>query len=179
LAHRHLAECAQQVSLPFDRQGLPNRAERTFGHRAIQASASRHTTLGSQAAAVRRVVSTYQRRLLWDIECAFRDTKDLRFGMGMSAMHISTPDRRDRLWLINAFAVVLLTLLGAAGEALGYDRHLKSNTAKRRTHSVFRQGCMLYELIPNMPAIRLRPLIKQFGLMLAGKPVFAEIFGAV
>ena len=53
------------------------------------------------------------------------------------------------------------------------------DTAKRRTHSVFRQGCMLYELIPNMPAIRLRPLIKQFGLMLAGKPVFAEIFGAV
>ena len=69
--------------------------------------------------------------------------------MGMSAMRISTRDRRDRLWLINAFVVVLRTLLGAAGEALGYDRHLKSNTAKRRTHSVFRQGCMLYELIPN------------------------------
>ena len=94
-------------------------------------------------------------------------------------MHVSTPDRRDRLWLINAFAVVLLTLLGAAGEALGYDRHLKSNTAKRRTHSVFRQGCMLYELIPNMPTIRLRPLVKQFGVMLAGLPVFAEMFGAV
>src|SRR5437763_3705372 len=125
----------------------------------------------------RALINLYAKR--WGIECAFRDTKDLRFGMGMSAMHISTPDRRDRLWLINAFAVVLLTLLGAAGEALGYDRHLKSNTAKPRTHSVFRQGCMLYELIPNMPAIRLRPLIKQFGLMLAGKPVFAEIFGAV
>ena len=99
--------------------------------------------------------------------------------MGMSAMHISTPDRRDRLWLINAFAVVLLTLLGAAGEALGYDRHLKSNTAKRRTHSVFRQGCMLYELVPNMPTIRLRPLVKQFGLMLAEQPALAEMFGAV
>src|SRR3978361_1931148 len=102
----------------------------------------------------RALINLYAKR--WGIECAFRDTKDLRFGMGMSAMHISTPDRRDRLWLINAFAVVLLTLLGAAGEALGYDRHLKSNTAKRRTHSVFRQGCMLYELVPNMPTIRLR-----------------------
>jgi hypothetical protein len=50
-----------------------------------------------------------------------------------------------RLWLLNAFAVALLTLLGAAGEALGYDRHVKSNTSKRRTHSLFRQGCMLYE----------------------------------
>ena len=49
---------------------------------------------------------------------------DLRFGIGMDSM----PERRDRLWLINAFAVVLLTLLGAAGEALGYDRMLKTNT---------------------------------------------------
>ena len=70
----------------------------------------------------------------------FRDTKDLRFGMGLGSMHVSTPDRRDRLWLINAFAVVLLTLLGGAGEQLGYDRHLKTNTTRRRTHSLFRQG---------------------------------------
>jgi hypothetical protein len=67
----------------------------------------------------RRFASTYQRCLVWDIECALRDTKDLRFGMGMGAMHVKSPEPRDRLWLINAFAVVLLTLLGAAGEALG------------------------------------------------------------
>jgi len=114
-----------------------------------------------------------------DIEGAFRDTKDLRFGMGMGAMHVSTPDRRDRLWLVNAFAVVLLTLLGAAGEALGYDRHLKSNTAKRRTHSLFRQGSMLYELIPTMPEHRLRPLIEEFALKLAAQPVLNETFGAI
>jgi len=47
--------------------------------------------------------------------------------------------------LLNAFAVALRTLLGAAGEALGYDRMLKSSTAERRTHLLFRQGCMLYE----------------------------------
>jgi hypothetical protein len=44
--------------------------------------------------------------------------------MGMGAVHVSTPERRDRLWLINALAVVLLTLLGAASEAVGYDRML-------------------------------------------------------
>jgi hypothetical protein len=38
----------------------------------------------------------------------------------------------------------------AAGEALGYDRMLKTNTTKRRVHSLFRQGCMLYELMPTM-----------------------------
>jgi hypothetical protein len=123
------------------------------------------------------LINLYGKR--WGIEGAFRDTKDLRFGMGMGAMHVSTPDRRDRLWLINAFAVVLLTLLGAAGEALGYDRHLKSNTSTRRTHSLFRQGSMLYELIPTMPEHRLRPLVEQFAHMLAAQPVFSKMFGAI
>ena len=86
----------------------------------------------------RALINLYAKR--WEIEGGFRDTKDLRFGMGLGSMHVSTPDRRDRLWLINAFAVVLLTLLGAAGEQLGYDRHLKTNTTKRRTHSLFRQS---------------------------------------
>ena len=77
------------------------------------------------------------------------------------------------------FAVVLLTLLGAAGEALGYDRHLKSNTSKQRTHSLFRQGAMLYELIPTMPEPRLRPLIERFGAMMLEIPVFAGVYGTI
>ena len=88
----------------------------------------------------RTLINLYARR--WGIEGGFRDTRDLRFGMGLGSMHVSTPDRRDRLWLVNALAVVLLTLLGAAGESLGYDRHLKTNTTRRRTHSLFRQGSM-------------------------------------
>src|SRR5438128_306399 len=92
-------------------------------------------------ASAKALMTLYGKR--WSIECGLRDTKDLRFGMGMSAVHVSTPARRDRLWLLNACAIALLTLLGAAGEALGYDRHLKSNTSKTRTHSLFRQGCML------------------------------------
>jgi hypothetical protein len=115
----------------------------------------------------------------WGIECGFRDTKDIRFGMGMGSIRVSTPGRRDRLWLLNALAIALLTLLGAAGEALGYDRLLKSNTTKRRTHSLFRQGCMLYDLIPTMPDKRLLPLIEKFAAMLAEVPVFANTFGAV
>jgi DDE family transposase len=123
------------------------------------------------------LIGLYGKR--WSIECGFRDTKDLRFGMGMASIHLSTPARRDRLWLLNAFAIMLLTLLGAAGEALGYDRYLKSNTTKRRTHSLFRQGCMLYDLIPNMPDLRLLPLVERFAAMLAELPVFADTFGVV
>jgi len=125
----------------------------------------------------RALINLYAKR--WQIEGGFRDAKDLRFGMAMGSIHVSTPDRRDRLWLVSAFAVVLLTLLGGAGEDLGYDRYLKSNTTKRRTHSLFRQGSMLYELIPNMTEFMLRPLIEQFTQMLAAQPVFAQVFGAV
>ena len=94
-------------------------------------------------------------------------------------MQVKSSERRDRLWLINAFAVVLLTLLGAAGEALGHDRMLKTNTAKRRVHSLFRQGCMLYDLIPTMPETRLRPLTQRFAQMLQNQPLFEDLFGPV
>ena len=57
-------------------------------------------------------------------------------------------DRRDSLLLISALAIAVLSLLGAAGERIGYDRWLKANTVKRRTHSMFRQGRMLDHL-PN------------------------------
>jgi hypothetical protein len=107
------------------------------------------------------LINHYARR--WTIEPQFRDTKDLQFGMGLSSTRVGEPTRRDRLLLISAFATALLTLLGAVGESLGMDRLLKSNTSKTRTHSLFRQGCMLYDLIPNMPEHRLLPLMQKFN----------------
>ena len=118
------------------------------------------------------LINHYAKR--WTIEPQFRDIKDLRFGMGLSATRIGEPMRRDRLLLVSAFATALLTLLGAVGESLGMDRLLKSNTSKKRTHSLFRQGCMLYELIPTMPEHRLRPLIKNFSAAVSSFPVFSQ-----
>src|SRR5271166_5874891 len=66
-------------------------------------------------ASAREIINYYAKR--WTIEPGFRDTKDLRFGMGLSVLRIADPQRRDRLLLLNAFAIVLLTLLGAAGES--------------------------------------------------------------
>ncbi len=117
------------------------------------------------------LVNHYARR--WTIEPQFRDTKDLRFGMGLSATRIGEPTRRDRLLLVSAFAMALLTMLGAVGESLGMDRLLKSNTSKTRTHSLFRQGCMLYELIPNMPENRLAPLIAAFAKAVSQTSAFS------
>lgn len=125
----------------------------------------------------RTIIDLYAKR--WTIEPSFRDTKDLRFGLGLGTVRIENPERRDRLLLVNAFAIVLLTLLGAAGEAIGMDRHLKSNTAKHRTHSLFRQGCMLYELIPNMPDIRLLPLMEKFSMLVLEHKTFSDTFSVV
>jgi len=128
-------------------------------------------------ASSRQIIDLYAKR--WNVEPSFRDTKDLRFGMGLSAVRIGDPQRRDRLLLLNAFAIVLLTLLGAAGESLGMDRHLKSNTVKTRSHSLFRQGCMLYDLIPNMPEHRLTPLINRYAEILQQSRVITETFAIV
>ena len=115
----------------------------------------------------------------WGIEAGFRDIKDMRFGMGLSSIHVSRPDRRDSLLLISALAIAVLSLLGAAGERIGYDRWLKANTVKRRTHSLFRQGLMLYHHLPNWPEDRIRPLMEAFGNMLMEQRVYREVFGVI
>ena len=130
-----------------------------------------------QNASGAEVVALYSHR--FSIEEGFRDIKDLRFGMGLSSVRIAEPDRRDRLLLLSALACALLTLLGAAGESLGMERHLKANTVKRRTYSLFRQGCMYYQAMPNMPEHRLRPLVERFAQLVSEQPVFRAAFGLI
>lgn len=95
----------------------------------------------------------------WGIEPQFRDTKDIHFGMGLSETSISDPNRRDRLLLISAISVFILTILGAVGEKLGMDRYLKANTVKHRTMSLFRQGCHYYEQIIRMTSEELKKFL--------------------
>jgi hypothetical protein len=64
-------------------------------------------------------------------------------------------------------------------ENLGMDRHFKSNTVKARSHSLFRQSCMLYDLIPNMPEHRLRSFVERFAEMLQQSRVMTEAFSIV
>lgn len=123
------------------------------------------------------VVKLYARR--FTIEETFRDQKNLRFGMGLSATHIGTPDRRDRLLLLAAIAQALLTLLGAAGEQCGLDRLMKTNTSKKRTLSLFNQGINLYAAIPNMGDDRLAPLMKAFDSVVRAHEIFRAVFGVI
>ena len=124
-----------------------------------------------------QIIELYGRR--FTIEETFRDTKDPRYGLGLSATHIKRPERRDRVLLLAAITQALLTLLGAASEATGLDRVLKANTVKKRTHSLFNQGCYWYQAIPTMPEERLRILMKAFGEIVTKHAVFRDIFGVI
>lgn len=124
-----------------------------------------------------KVVAAYGKR--FRIEETFRDCKDLHFGMGLKATHIQRADRRDRLLMLAAMAQALLTLLGAAAEEVGLDKKLKVNTVKKRTHSLFRQGCYWYGAIPNMRDEWFEPLMAAFGRLVAAQRVFADVFGVL
>jgi hypothetical protein len=134
------------------------------------------------------LVRWYSKR--WGIEPQFRDTKDIHFGMGLSETSISTPERRDRgrvmeamrkriarrvLLLISALAVAILTLLGAAGEALGLDKYVKVNTVKLRTLSLFRQGCHYYNKLANMKLDEAKNLIGCFTDLLLEQKTLNDI----
>lgn len=123
------------------------------------------------------VIELYGRR--FTIEEGFRDVKDLRFGMGLSSSRVNSSNRRDRLLLLSALAIALLTLLGSAGEAIGLERQLKANTVKRRSYSLFNQGCFYYQWMATMPADTFRRLVEKFSEVLQSHAVFREAFGVI
>jgi len=133
------------------------------------------TTLCERRAS--EIVKLYGRR--FTIEETFRDQKNFRFGMGLSATHIGTTDRRDRLLLLAAIAQALLTLLGGAGEVCGLDRLMKTNASKKRTMSLLNQGLLLYAKIPNMSEDRLAPLMKAFDEAVRQHAIFRAVFGLI
>lgn len=130
------------------------------------------TSLRDESAS--NIVKRYGRR--FTIEETFRDTKDLHFGLGLSATHIKNADRRDRMLLLIAIAHALLTLIGVASERSGLDRTLKANTVARRTMSLFNQGHYWYRTLPNMRDDYFARLIAAYEAVLLEHEFFCEIF---
>ena len=133
------------------------------------------TSLGTKTAAA--IVKLYGRR--FTIEETFRDQKDIRFGLGLSATHIRSAARRDRFLFLLAIAQALLTLLGAASERAGLDAYLRANTVKRRTHSLFRQGTYWYGCIPTMRDAWFDRLMAAYVDILQEHRDMFEIVGAI
>jgi hypothetical protein len=131
------------------------------------------TSLSSKTAS--EIVKLYGRR--FTIEETFRDTKDIRFGLGLSATHIGRTDRRDRLLFLFAIAHALITLLGAASEESKLDRTLKVSTATHRTHSLYWQGNFWYRQLAFMRDDWFERLITAFDKIVREHEVFSQVLG--
>jgi hypothetical protein len=130
--------------------------------------ASSHSDLTGRA-----IKHRYNKR--FTVEETFRDVKNPRLGLGLKPTVMGRNDRRDALFLLAVLAHTLLTLLGKAGEALGMDRWL--GATRPRQYSRFRQGQMLFALIPTMPQKRLRTLLQRFGQLLREHALLSQVLG--
>ena len=128
------------------------------------------TTLSSKSAT--EIVQLYGRR--FTIEEAFRDTKDIHFGLGLSATHIRGAARRDRFLLLLAIAQALLSLLGMAGERCGLDATLKTNTAHRTLAA--ESGHHLVPRDPSDEGRALSKLLAAYEEIVREQHFFCEIF---
>jgi len=112
----------------------------------------------------RLLIKHYAKR--WKIEPYFRDIKNGRYGYGLRQTHVKSEERRDRLFLVVALCYTLLILLGQAGENIGFDKFLKVNTVKKRTHSLFRQGQFYLDYFRHFDNAQKKMLIKSFSQLL-------------
>ena len=119
------------------------------------------------------VIKWYAKR--WGCE----PQKDIYLGMGLSKTHIKDPKKRDRLLFIHAISTIILTFLGAAGEAIGLDKYLKVNTSKKRSLSLFNQGIILFNRIPKMCKETLQKLLTSFCELLEEHRTLTHILGVV
>jgi hypothetical protein len=109
------------------------------------------------------------------VEETFRDVKNPRLGLGLKQTVMARNDRRDALFLLAVLAHTRLTRLGKAGEELGMDRWL--GATRPRQYSRFRQGLMLFDLIPTMDQQRLRILLQRFGQLLREHTLLSQVLG--
>lgn len=122
----------------------------------------------------REIINNYSKR--WKIEPYFRDLKDGRFGLGLEQTHIKSCERRDRLMLVLALSYLLLVVLGQAGEQIGFDRKLKVNTVKTRTHSLFRQGQFYYKFFFRFTHEEQENLMQNFENLLQKQGFWTDFF---
>ena len=78
----------------------------------------------------------------------------------------------------DAFAIVLLRLVGARLQDFVHGPTWATRP-RHPTHSLFRQGCMLYELTPQHSGGARRPLIERFSEYVSQNNPFARRFSFV
>jgi hypothetical protein len=85
-----------------------------------------------------RIVCVYSRRM--QIEEAFRDAKNHRFGWSFRHVTTDSPQRLDALLLVVILGMLVATQVGRAMELSGKHRAYQANTASKRVLSFFVLG---------------------------------------
>ena len=78
----------------------------------------------------RKVVEVFKRRM--SIEELFRDEKNIRYGWGLRQLKIGTAGRLERMFLVLAFAYLLLLLIGLVCRDTMSEAHWASAATKTR-----------------------------------------------
>ena len=97
------------------------------------------TSLDNDAAA--SIVRIYNARM--QIEETFRDTKNARFGWGLSYAKTSSPRRAEVLLMLVALAFAVVTLVGAAAREAGLDPRFRARSGNAPVLSVFKLGALV------------------------------------
>ena len=154
------AEVARRGNLRRPPKGRGGRVREGRGHEGSLAS-GRQRRRALRASDHQALLKTL------DHEPSFRDSKDLRFGMGMSALRIDNPQRRDRLLLLNAFAILLLTLLGATDEASVWIANCEPAPSSAASTPCSAKAACSTTSSPTCRRKWLQPLIEQYQDLLA------------
>lgn len=100
------------------------------------------TSLEGGVTITKRVINLYKTRM--QIEEAFRDIKNSRWGFSLDEARVSTAYRYENLLLIGTLATFTVWLTGKVAEIKQIHRHYQANTIKtRHVLSTFYLGCQV------------------------------------
>jgi hypothetical protein len=86
----------------------------------------------------RLIVAVFEQRMM--IEELFRDEKNIRYGWGLRQLRLSSSARMQRMFLVLAFAYILLLLMGLICKQNLSAANWSSTTSKRKPTSAFVVG---------------------------------------
>lgn len=111
----------------------------------------------------RKVVEVFKRRM--SIEELFRDEKNIRYGWGLRQLKISRAARLERMFLVLAFAYLLLLMMGLVCRGTMSEAHWASATTKTKDQAC---GFTIGRHMLTRTKWRLEAVLDAFERMLTG-----------
>jgi hypothetical protein len=109
-----------------------------------------------------RIVSIYSRRM--QIEEAFRDAKNHRFGWSFRHITTDSPQRLDALLLVVILGMLAASQFGRAMEVSGMHRAYQANTVTKRVLSFFVLGVAALQRGERLPRAALTIALRKMRL---------------